>query len=349
MRYIIDITPKQARSIQKYFDKGNYGSISQFISTAIENQLSLEENEISDLMPYTSDKKSQATNIDNIMYEQDNFERLALKNIPAFNTVVNPPEFKDLVYASQKIQENEAWIWGQVNKIFPVKVGVRILHQILATRQSIELNEFLEMVSTEAATMGDQIRVYEKRNNKMRGEKISAALPSSDEKSRNRYKFQFMVYLRKDGLMDGAMSLMKFCNIYEEKKKKMIGLTEPGLRFSLIANSVLDNDDLDNSLNEEESLYYLAHIKENVKGEYGAIQWMLEKISSGKNERVLLNTEIETTFGRIWGVTNAVINTQRAGITARMFELGLIKKEKDGIYVKYGVSEFGRKTLGYKN
>jgi len=345
MRYIIDITPIQAKTIQKYLEKGNYGSISQFISTAIENQLALEENDVNELMPYKPTPEIQRTPNHVAVIAPGNFEKYCLKNIPGFNAVIDAPEYKNLVYASQSIPENQAWIWGQINKIFPVKVGVRILHQLLATKQSIELNEFLEIVAKEAAFIGDKIREYETKNSRMRGEKISPALPSTDEKSQNRYKFQFMVYLRKDGLMDGAMSLMRFCNVYEEKKKQMIGITESGLKFSSIINPVLDNNDFDMSLNEEESLFYINHIKENVKGEYAAIQWMLEKIKSEKNTRELLNIEIEKTYGKVWKATDAVINTQRAGITARMFELGLIEKEKDGIRVKYEVSENGEKLF----
>ncbi len=224
---------------------------------------------------------------------------------------------------------------------------MRILHQLLATSQPVELNEFLDIAAKEATLVAEKLREHETKNGKMRDEKISAGLPSRDEKSQNRYKFQFMVYLRKDKLMDGAMSLMRFCNVYEEKKKQMIGLTEQGLKFSSVISPVLDENRFDLALSEDESLFYINHIKENVKGEYEAIKWMLEKIGSGKNTRELLNKEMEETFTKSWGdnTTEAVINTQRAGITARMFELGLIEKEKEGIYVQYGVSELGEKCL----
>ncbi len=345
MRYIIDISPKQSQAIHQYLEKGYYGSLSQFVITAIENQLSLEESDsnlpISSNPQQTIQKPTVLVGLQSV----SNVEKYALNNIPDFDAVTESPGFKDLVFASQDIPENQIWLWGQINKIFPVKLGVRILHQLLATNQPMELNEFLETVAKEAAAIGDKIRNYEEANNKMRSEKISAALPSLDEKSRSRYKFQFMVYLRKDKLMDGAMSLMRFCNVYEENKKKLIGLTEAGLKFSSISNPVLDENNLDVSLNEEESLFYINHIKKNIKGEYAAIKWMLEKIKGGNNERESLNNEIKKTFGKTWDATEAVINTQRAGITARMTELGLIEKEKDGIYVKYSVSELGQKLF----
>ena len=55
-----------------------------------------------------------------------------------------------------------------------------------------------------------------------------------------------------------------------------------------------------------------------------------------------MNKELKKTFGATWEATDAVISTQRAGLTARMFELGLLEKVKDGIYVKYAVSQTGK-------
>lgn len=350
MKYLIDISPKQAQKIQKHLEMGNYASLSQFISAAIENQLALEENDVNEIFLHKPGLPAMEVSDDTSVRQATGFGKYSLNAIPEFKQVIKAPEFKNLVFASQSVPESQAWIWGQVNKIFPVKVGVRILHQLLATRQSLELNEFLDIAAKEATLIAEKLREHEATKGKMRDEKISAGLPSRDEKSQNRYKFQFMVYLRKDKLMDGAMSLLRFCNVYEEKKKQMIAITEQGLKFSSVINPVLDENNFDQALSEEERLFYINHIKENVKGEYEAIKWMLGKIANGKNTRELLNKEMEEAFTTVWGpsTTEAVINTQRAGITARMFELGLIEKEKDGIYVKYAVSECGNKLLNLK-
>lgn len=347
MKYLIDITPKQAEGIQKYLDNGTYGSLSQFISAAIENQLSLERNEISGLVPFMPEEKNQKVSNVIAPKEQVGFEKYTLKNIPAYSSFVEAPGFDKLVYASQNIPEKQAWIWGQVNKIFPVKIGLRVLHQMLATKETVELNEFLDIAARVAVSFGDKIREYERQTGKMRDEKISAALPYEDEKSQTRFKFQFMVYPRKDNLLDGAMALMRFCNLTTDKKKNSINIAEDGLKFSCISNPVLDNDDFSQSLNKEECKFYIEHAKQNVKGEYNAIKWLLQQINKGTNERELLNKEIEKAFGKTWNATAAVINTQRAGLTARMYELGLIEKEKDGIHVKYTLSDFAKQTFEF--
>jgi len=346
MRYIVDIISRHAQEIQKYLDKGIYNSMSQFISAAIENQLALEENELVELKPNRSAQENLKFSISNETADIGILEKYKLKNIPPFNSTILPPAYLNLVFSSKNFPEEQAWLWGQINKIFAVKLGLRILHQLLATNQTIELDEFLETAAREAANIGDKIREYEKSNDKMRDEKISAALPTTDEKSLNRFKFQFMVYIRKDNLLDGAMALMRFCNVDKTKKKHIIGITKSGLMFSSIKNPVLDNGDFDLSLSEEESMFYISHIKENVKGEYQAMNWLLHQIEEGKNEREILNDQIRKSFGSIWGDTSeAVINTQRAGLTARMHELGLIEKVKEGIRVKYGVSKMARKLF----
>jgi predicted transcriptional regulator with HTH domain len=127
----------------------------------------------------------------------------------------------------------------------------------------------------------------------------------------------------------------------------MIGLTEPGLNFAKLDNPVLDLVDFEKSFNEKEVDYYLDHISKNVKGEHSAVKWLLNKLSNGLKEREEINKELKKEFGQIWGASDAVVNTQRAGLMARMFELGLIEKEKKGVGpgVIYKIADRGNKFL----
>ena len=164
-----------------------------------------------------------------------------------------------------------------------------------------------------------------------------------ESKSKARYKSHFLAYMRKDGTLDGAMSYLRFVNLNkDEKGKVLIGLTEPGLNFAKFDNPVLDLVDFEKSFNENEVDFYLDHISKNVKGESSAIKWLLKKLTNGLNGREEINEEIKKEFGQIWQASDAVINTQRAGLMARMFELGLIEKEKDGVKVSYKISNRGR-------
>ena len=346
MKYLIDISQRQSQKIQEYLDKGEYLSVSQFVITAIENQFNLEDNQSLPDVLKTENSNSKSHHISNPLQLTRVLELYRISDMHNFYSVIAPPRFDQIVLSSQNIDEEKIWLWGQINKIFPVKIAVRILQKNLGDKQSIELNEFLETATKEASEIGNTIRAYEKKQNKNRGEKISAGLPGQgDEKSQSRYKFQFLVYQRKDDLLDGAMSILRFCNLERKNGKIYIGLTEGGAKFSAAINPVFDEGNLDESLSDEEIECYLNHVEKYVRSEFVAINWMLQKIGEGINERGLLNQKINEEFGNVWNTSEAVINTQRSGLIARMFELKLIEKEKNGIYVTYSLSEKAKRFM----
>jgi hypothetical protein len=349
MKYLVDISQKHAQKIHKLVELGQYDGVAQFITVAVENQLYLEESGLKSLsnniaiiepenhVPNNS-KTVSAKGVDNIK----------LINIKSNPQMVSVPSFKQLTLGQQNNDEEKVWLWGQINKIFPVKIGVRILFRELGDNRLILFNDFVDKAAEEAANIGQVIRAYEDSYGKIRDEKISAGLPKiDDEKSQTRYKAHFLAYCRKDRLLDGAMALLRFSNIELEgsNKRYLIGLTGPGLKFAKINSPVLDNGDFKQSLSQEEANFYLDHVKQNVRSEYAAIIWVLEKINKGFKEREGINEELRNDFGKQWQASDAVINTQRSGIMARMFELGLLDKEKNGIYVTYLLSDFGKSFI----
>ena len=335
MKYLVNLTPLQVQKIQEQVHSGQYENVAHFLQAAIENQIFLQTT-----------AGGSITDLNGQMETSFGSLNLAVTALSASPPTLSPPAYKELVFASQNLLEEQAWLWGQINKIFPVKLGLRVLHQVLDGRPYTDLDAYLEIAAREASALGKKIRSYEDGRKKLREERISAGLPSADDNSRNRYMFQFLAYKRKDGLLDGAMALMRFCQIQKVNGKQVIGLTEKGLEFCHIENPVLDKNEYSHSLGREEATCYLGHIKNGVKGEHLAIRWMLSQLNSGISEREALNTEVKRRFGAIWGKTTpAVLNTQRSGLIARMYELGLVNKKKTGIYISYGLTDMGRKYL----
>lgn len=346
MKYLVDISQKHAQKIQSLVSKGDYEGIAQFIAVAIENQLYLEA---SGLPVFAENEKD----IDNTPVKENknaqNEKATVSLKLAAFQAnpqVVSFPSYMQLVLGQKEGSEELFWPWGQINKILPIKIGVRILFRELGANERMPLDDYANLAVEEAVRIGERLRSYEDQLRKLRDDRISAALPKvDDEKSQTRYRAQFLAYGRKDGLLDGAMALFRLTNIDEERGKHMIGITQAGVDFAKISNPVLDEDNLDKSLNQKEVEFYLAHVKSNVKGEFAGIKWILTKINQGINERESLNNELKKEFAELWGASDAVINTQRAGLMARMFELGLLEKEKKGIYVTYHNSDFGKSFL----
>ena len=336
MRYIIDLTQNHANEIESLIKKGKYQSFAQFINAAVENQIYIEKSELE--MEGVDDEKNQ-----------DSEERSVDLSIPdTLPQTVSSPNFSQLACYARKVEEEKCWLWGQTNKIFPVKFGLRALLNLIGSEEWLDLGLFRDKAADTAFTFGQRILKYEDAKNKKRDERISAGFPTGKEefKSKTRYKSHFLAYIRKDGKLDGALAFLRLVNLSKNNNgNALIGLTDAGLRFAQLKNPVLDRHHFDISLGEEEIFFYLDHISENVKGEFEAIKWLLEKLENGLIHREEINRELKEEYGDVWGASDAVINTQRAGLMARMIELDLIDRVRKGIRVYYYISDRGKAFL----
>lgn len=339
VRYLVDVTQKQADEISKLIQLGKYQTIAQFISTAVENQIYLEN--FTEL-PQQIDLEKKNDEIFANLHVEINKEvkNMMLNEIQSEPKTVSMPVFSALSASLSNIDEKNCWLWGQIDKILPIKIGLRVLYSIMGTEQRRDLEEFREKATGIAAWFGSEIRKYENNTKKTRNEKISVGLPKGEEfKSKLRYKSQFLAYMRKDGRLDGAMPFLRFVNLTKDEKGKiLIGLTEAGSNFAKLENPVIDHHDYGKSFNESEIDFYMEHISREIMGEKSAVKWLLSKLISGVTEREAMNEELKRDFGQIWNTSDKVINTQRSGLIGRMFELGLVNKEKTGIRVKYFIT-----------
>ena len=377
MRYVIEVTQKQAEEISDLIKKGRYQNFGQFISTAIENQIYIERSDISKQPAF----KDALIHIKVIEHDemgrlQKDIDVSGLTNIQNAPKTLPIPKFENLACFFKQnglLKEEDIWLWGQVNRIFPIKLGLRVLYVMLGDMETIELETFRNTAGDIALAYGKMIRSYERDNNKSRDKRVSAGLPMDNEsfrseiiikmhktrrieeldsylkqeefKSKIRYKGQFLTYARKDDKLDGAMAYLRFANLKEENGNSYIGLTEPGFYLAKLDNPIIDHKDFEKSLSQKEVDFYLTHVLKDVKGESNAIKWLLQKLDSGITDREELNKELKREFGQIWNASDAVIGTQRAGLMARMFELGLIEKSKNGVNVIYKISKSGKNFI----
>jgi len=342
MKYVFDLTQKQLHEIKRIINTRNYDSVSQFLYTAVENQIHLEK---SNTIEYKESKPKEIIRAGTV---SENIDIIKLENINTSPKLVAKPNFHSLSASLLEISEEKCWLWGQVNKILPIKIGVRYLYANIDSQEWIELENYKQKTAKIAADLGELIRRYEKEKNKKRNDKISAGLPKKRSfKSKERYKNHFLASIRKNNKLDGTLPFLKLVNLRKDEKDTVsIGLTEEGLKFASLSNPVIDSANFDKSLDSDEVNFYLNHISQNVKGEYYAIKWLLSILKNGINQREQINEKLKEDFSQYWdGVSDKVINTQRAGLMARMYELGLIEKQKQGIRVIYKITSEGKQFL----
>jgi len=164
MRYLVDLTQKQLDVITKLINTGKYQTVAQFILTAVENQIYIENSE--ELSQYVGIGKMDPSVLRGADIPTNEFRKIGLITINSQPGIVPLPTFSNLSLSLYKAEEEKCWLWGQTNKIFPVKIGLRILYANIGSEQWMNLEEYRDIAANIVANIGTIIRKYEDKNGK---------------------------------------------------------------------------------------------------------------------------------------------------------------------------------------
>lgn len=335
MRYIIDISPQMAEEVAKVVNSGKYKAVQDFVRAAIENQVYLEtqDPELSSefLKPHSPIRQASSSggNIAEILALRHG--ALQAKTVPV----------SDL--------ERPKYLWGQYNRFLPVKIVTRVAANLLEQRgsETLLLTELQEYAAEAAREFGKIVERSDRQAGRKRGTILSAGLPigREQEKSKNRFKMQFVGHIVKDR-MEGASPALKFIEIKSDSsssKSAYAGITDFGLKFASFSNPILDAASFETPFSPEEVDFLLDHISKEVPEEAKLMQYILNKVKEGTATPDGLNQTLHLDRLRSWK-HNEVI-TMRAGLVSRLSELGLLTRQKFGVMVKYLLTDLGEKYL----
>ena len=332
MRYIIEISKNIADKIKTLVEQGKYGSLHDFLLVAVENQLFIESHEL-DL-----EKKPAPTRG---FHEVGSIEGKKLRTIqpldlPELRTDwVNPPkqvEPPDLENLWSK------YLWGQYNRLFPTKIALRVLANLLKNQRKIPLAILQEKASSIATEVGIYLGRVDRKTRKKRWEAFSVGLPKSRRNigGISRFKLQFVGYLTKSGILHGMPAALRFLNITKQKQEKtpMVGITKAGTEFAKLRNPIIDSKSFEATLSDEEVAYYVSHAQSHQPYEMKAIETAIKAVEDGH----VTFQEIRTQIGSLdesW--SSNVLTTMCTGVLSRMRELRILRMEREGLKSIYEV------------
>ena len=101
-------------------------------------------------------------------------------------------------------------------------------------------------------------------------------------------------------------------------------------------------------LSGDETDFLLNHIADNMPAEFEHITVVLKAIQDGKKTRDELNSVLKEYYshhhkGTEW--SSSVVNTMRSGLLGRLNELGLVRREKHGKFLRYHITDAGKKYI----
>ena len=157
MRYLIDLPRNVIGEMRKILIEKDYGNINEFILTAIENQLALESSEIidEDLFSSTIRIPKHPKKIEEKIKGINYSDLLAVNNLNNIK-VYDPPQKSDLEFPNTPYAND--WLWGQINRIFPIKVALRVLLKMQNENDNtVKLNDYLNYASEVANNLGTKL------------------------------------------------------------------------------------------------------------------------------------------------------------------------------------------------
>jgi Arc/MetJ-type ribon-helix-helix transcriptional regulator len=341
--------------LDSLIESGQYRDYSEAISSAVEN-LTVLQNELSggDALIIESAGKSASLRLHPESGEASRRGKMVqrtkranakkhsrpkafLQNIPTevpevfllddigkpFTSPANPPG--DVWTMGQNVPL-ERWIFGQYNRLLPVKASCRALAHLLDGKPNgVSLDEAASRISEEALTLGRLLAHRDKLSGTKRDEALSTAFPSPDreiEKSRLRYANQFVASISKQGKVSGLLMDLKLIN-HTGTKNPRLQLTEAGWGFAKLRNPVLDGD-------APEATQKFTAEERSVDG--GA--------QTPDELDVVLREHVSQDAGR--SLTKSFLASQRSGAVSRMADLELITRERTGVKVFYVVTDLGK-------
>lgn len=341
MRYIVELSPNLADEMNKQIRIGKYASPQEFIVAAIQNQLYIESQEISEVPAGSS--TVAATSVGST-------SGLPVKTIATPSLLSRDIEGVKTVAIGAL--ERPTDLWGQYNRLFPVKIVVRVAANLAKQYDAeyVPLWELHEKAAEIARELGKTMERKDEQLGRKRGTILSAGLPVGKDvdKATLRFKSQFVGYVagtKETGYwIEGAAPALRFLEmVRDEKSSVRVGLTAAGAKFASLRNPVIDRQDFSASLSAEEVQFLVDHIASEVPGENKLMQLILRNVKKGVATPEELNDKVRALYPKQTSDNQVV--SMRAGVISRMCELGLLDRQKDGVKVTYVLTERGEKHL----
>ncbi len=235
----------------------------------------------------------------------------------------------------------DQWLFGQYNRLLPLKASIRGLARMLMdSPDGVMLEEAREELSSAAAELGVVLRSTDDSNGTSRDEALATAFPADGRKrdrSMERYAAHFVgEHFVSENTVRGFAFDMRMAGMVGEGPT--ISLTKWGWEFALLTSTVLDSDTVVTGprLSGDERAFLNDHVQRRVYREHYAHGCVADAIAAGAftpdalDEWLRSHLVVETS-----DITAAHLTTQRTGAIARMMELGKVRRIRDGVKASY--------------
>jgi hypothetical protein len=240
-----------------------------------------------------------------------------------------------------KIEGNEGeHIFGQVNRLFPLKIACRLLAARAFSQAGPEWPPFAAItdpLGDDAAKLGTLLEQWDEDAGRKRDDQLATGLPRrGNSASRDRFISQFLARITRGGeAQPGAACHYQLAAFQGER----MALTHRGLAFALLKNTILDAADktASETLSQEEADFLTQQILDWVPREREDMRTVLSAVVGGSATPGDLVRSVQAQFPRKW--TQSMVMTHVSGLVARLADLRLLRRQWQGRNVRYELGE----------
>lgn len=352
----VNLSQAVLSGIKQCIDSGKYQSLESFVEVASFNQLALERSGGAELQhgvvtvtspreAKTNEGKAAASALQKKRSTVGKVERQVylldrVDQAEDVDAVLRP--FKKVASAGAPPRplaamgkgEQGDHIFGQVNRLFPMKLVCRWLMRASQSRQQWpSLSEISEALADDAARLGSLLEQQDLAKDRKRDECLATGLPRrANGPSKDRFLSQFIARVTRGGhIFPGAMSQYRLASV----ESQTLALSQRGIEFALLDNPLLDGglSMSPTALSDQESKFLLTHILEWVGQEQLDIQAVIGAIATGSSTPPSLIASLRAYLPSDWN--DGEIQTHVSGLIARMSELSLLRRRWHGRHVEY--------------
>lgn len=327
MLFVFNLSPALAKQIADIMETGRYASVDDMASEAFNILLKA---------PSVSLDSPASTRREFVADDPGSADRLSWQ-VPESAGAVG--------VATVEGSSPPMWMWGMVNRVFPMKIVARVCASLCA-RGPVSLHVVQRRSADVASRIGQVLALQDRVKNRRRNEARAVALPGGDDvqKSKIRFAFQFVGRRSEErpfvgGVFDAGL-------LGRVGDDFLIAPTSVGWDFARLPNPVLDGRAIDDkgwNLSREECDYYMTEVVRSVPAERDAFKTILTSLSHGPLTPEGLARAVAPHVGA--HVSTAVADTARSGALGRLADVRGIVRVTKGRSALFSITDLGRETL----
>lgn len=233
----------------------------------------------------------------------------------------------------------ERWLFGQRNRVFPLKANSRLLLSASGLDGEPLLGKLVEKLSQEAANVGAELMLLDESRRHKKEDLYSTGFPAANsDKSRQRFADQFLTSENGKGEVSGMLTDWKLAVVEHAKDHSHLYPTEACVAFADLPSPLFDRagESPGAKFSDAELTWALNHVTQHVPVEAYAFRTLLRGIETGSNDPTKLDLYLrrEQTVSKS-KTTDDFVATQRAGAISRMVDLDLLRRIRNGVRISY--------------